>query len=333
MNQLSWSHILQRAESEASGEAGTVVIDFENRDSQKPDNQRQSGSNTAKQAQTGDGLKHAANRPPQDGGRRGFKKIPARHETILDEKNHPRYKREQLAGTHPVPAVGIRRREIPPSAAPAPQKAKASRAKNLLAAILALAVFGVAAYKIKQESGEQNRELALTDETRQSGNITAAISSTTNNTSSDSANVAAVLEQKPEFDGNRLDLRPSLAEPGDMSLSDQAVLSPGAGDDSPAPSAKEPAFQLRGPSTETENTMLRRGRNMIERGHIAGARLIFQHLAEQNSALGAFALAQTYDPDFLSGYGALGAQPDKKLAAKWYERAAELTNLGTKPNQ
>ena len=73
-----------------------------------------------------------------------------------------------------------------------------------------------------------------------------------------------------------------------------------------------------------EQSMLCRARELMERGHISGARLIFEHLALQQSALGAFALAQTYDEKFLRTLSVAGMEPDPKLAAKWYRRAAEL---------
>jgi hypothetical protein len=73
-----------------------------------------------------------------------------------------------------------------------------------------------------------------------------------------------------------------------------------------------------------EQSMLRRARELMERGHVSGARLIFEHLALRQSALGAFALAQTYDEKFLKGFFVKGLEADQKLAAKWYRRAAEL---------
>jgi hypothetical protein len=76
-------------------------------------------------------------------------------------------------------------------------------------------------------------------------------------------------------------------------------------------------------SRAEEESMLRRAHELMERGHVTGARLIFEHLALRQSALGAFALAQTYDEKFLKSVGAQLA-PDQKLAAKWYRRAAEL---------
>jgi hypothetical protein len=79
-------------------------------------------------------------------------------------------------------------------------------------------------------------------------------------------------------------------------------------------------------SGSEEQAMLRRARELMERGHITGARLIFEHLALQQSALGAFALAQTYDEKFLSTFFVKGLQPDQKLAGKWYRRAAELAS-------
>ncbi len=79
-----------------------------------------------------------------------------------------------------------------------------------------------------------------------------------------------------------------------------------------------------GISGADEQFMLRRARELMERGHISGARLIFEHLASQQSALGAFALAQTYDEKFLKTISIQGMTPDPRLAAKWYRRAAEL---------
>jgi hypothetical protein len=81
-----------------------------------------------------------------------------------------------------------------------------------------------------------------------------------------------------------------------------------------------------------EQSMLRRARELMERGHIAGARLIFEHLALQQSALGAFALAQTYDEKFLKTVAVVGMEPDTKLAAKWYRRAAELGSQSAQKN-
>lgn len=81
-----------------------------------------------------------------------------------------------------------------------------------------------------------------------------------------------------------------------------------------------------------EQSMLRRARELLERGHIAGARLIFEHLALQQSALGAFALAQTYDEKFLKTVAVVGMEPDTKLAAKWYRRAAELGSQSAQRN-
>jgi TPR repeat protein len=46
----------------------------------------------------------------------------------------------------------------------------------------------------------------------------------------------------------------------------------------------------------------------------------------QGSARGAFALGQTYDPDFLKRMNVVGMQPDFKTAKKWYEKAAQMGN-------
>ena len=146
--------------------------------------------------------------------------------------------------------------------------------------------------------------------------------------------------------GNRVDLHPSLAdETGSSSNADaangdrqalyaemeQAVKSYLARENgakaAPAQTAERVAASTAAQSG-SEEAMLRRGRELMERGHVSGARLIFEHLAEQNSALGAFALAQTYDARYLTKNGLSGASPDDKLAAQWYQRAVELGSSG-----
>lgn len=72
--------------------------------------------------------------------------------------------------------------------------------------------------------------------------------------------------------------------------------------------------------------MLSRGANLMDDGDIAGARLIFEYLAEQGSASGAVAFAKSFDPNlFEKGY-IKGPQPSTEDAMKWYRRAAELGN-------
>jgi hypothetical protein len=77
-------------------------------------------------------------------------------------------------------------------------------------------------------------------------------------------------------------------------------------------------------SPEQEGRSLQKGANLMKAGDIAAARLIFEELARKNSADGARALAETFDPKILGGVLIAGLHPDIDLAKKWYRRAAEL---------
>lgn len=78
-------------------------------------------------------------------------------------------------------------------------------------------------------------------------------------------------------------------------------------------------------SEPEEKAMLARSREMLETGDVAGARLVLDYLARHGSAGGAFALAQTYDPQFLESLSVRGGvRPDMAKALKWYRKAAEL---------
>lgn len=78
-----------------------------------------------------------------------------------------------------------------------------------------------------------------------------------------------------------------------------------------------------------EAVLLARGKDVMQQGGIAAARLIFQALATRGSADGALALAQSYDPAFVAR-SASAPEPNLAEARKWYERAAELGNTDAK---
>jgi hypothetical protein len=74
-------------------------------------------------------------------------------------------------------------------------------------------------------------------------------------------------------------------------------------------------------------SLLKRGRDLIASGDIAGARLMLTLVAESGSAEAAFVLAGTFDPDVLANLRAIGVQGDPTKARTWYTRAAELGSL------
>ena len=74
--------------------------------------------------------------------------------------------------------------------------------------------------------------------------------------------------------------------------------------------------------------LLARARRLIGEGDIAGARLLFLHLAEAGDGDGeaAYELARTFDAQVLAELGARGIDSDPTRARGWYERAAESGN-------
>ncbi|WP_088347106.1 MULTISPECIES: SEL1-like repeat protein [Rhodomicrobium] len=83
-------------------------------------------------------------------------------------------------------------------------------------------------------------------------------------------------------------------------------------------------------SPQAEAVLLARGREVLEQGGIAAARIIFEELATHGSAAGALALARSYDPAYAGASRGSAPPPNLAEARKWYERAAELGNPDAK---
>jgi hypothetical protein len=69
--------------------------------------------------------------------------------------------------------------------------------------------------------------------------------------------------------------------------------------------------------------LMARAMRLLGEGDIAGARLLFMHLAERGESDAAYELARTFDGEVLSELGARGVGPDRTRAVGWYERASE----------
>jgi hypothetical protein len=70
--------------------------------------------------------------------------------------------------------------------------------------------------------------------------------------------------------------------------------------------------------------LLKRGKDLIATGDLAGARLMLQRAADANHAEAALALGATYDPLVLRELKVYGLPPDAAMARVWYEKAIEL---------
>jgi hypothetical protein len=73
------------------------------------------------------------------------------------------------------------------------------------------------------------------------------------------------------------------------------------------------------------------GAELMANGDITAARTMFQRAAEAGEAAGAFALAETYDPEVLGRLRLRGGiTPDLAVARTWYERARDLGSLAAR---
>jgi TPR repeat protein len=91
------------------------------------------------------------------------------------------------------------------------------------------------------------------------------------------------------------------------------------------PAARPPDVPVLSPEArERALRLVKKGNEQLAEGAIAQARLLYERAAEAGSALGAMALAATYDPAELQRLGALGLKADRDAARRWYERARQL---------
>jgi hypothetical protein len=127
----------------------------------------------------------------------------------------------------------------------------------------------------------------------------------------------------------------SLGNPADSPASpamDAAKMNAGQ----PAPSASALAIAIPAPRTPTaEQRSLAaiyasRGDEMLSIKDISAARKYYEYAANAGSARAATALAESYDPAFLTQLGAVGIRPDPALAAAWYGRAVALGDAETR---
>ena len=73
--------------------------------------------------------------------------------------------------------------------------------------------------------------------------------------------------------------------------------------------------------------LMARAMRLLGEGDIAGARLLFIHLAEQGESEAAYELARTFDAEVLTELGARGVGPDRTRAVGWYEWASETGSV------
>ncbi|MDZ4789709.1 MAG: hypothetical protein SGJ17_00625 [Hyphomicrobiales bacterium] len=80
----------------------------------------------------------------------------------------------------------------------------------------------------------------------------------------------------------------------------------------------------KGISEAEETAMISRANLVLKNSDVSAARLLFEHLARRGSAKAAFAMGQTYDPEFLKTLFVKGLKADIEKAKAWYRRSVEL---------
>jgi TPR repeat protein len=68
---------------------------------------------------------------------------------------------------------------------------------------------------------------------------------------------------------------------------------------------------------------------LLDRGDVSGARLLFRRAAETGDARAALGLARTFDAKVLRTLRVYGVRPDPDQAALWYARSKTLENLAS----
>jgi len=164
---------------------------------------------------------------------------------------------------------------------------------------------------------------------------------------------AAMPQQLPEPQATAPPLRPEAPAPQIASLPPPTSPAPAANGPGPAdanPAATDPKPVASPPSAPSQgapaqgapaqaapaapqaavvldeneiDTLIRRGKNLLNEGDFSGARVLFERAANAGSAEAALALGSTYDPNVIKRLGAIMVRPDIASARKWYQLAAE----------
>jgi hypothetical protein len=324
MNQVPWRRILERAGDEAPGDRGASVINLRDHASDRQQARREPP--LVEDSDLESELKRALDRANRKEREQSATRSPPRG---APQDGRARAAPQQRSAPMLRPDMAMHQQPLilPPSA----QKKSGSGARNLLAISLSAAVIGFAFYQLGNQWSEINsgqQADVSPPALEQFGTIPAPALS-----AKSTDRIGSGERSRAEFEGNRLDLRPSFAteanpQPTRANREQLAALSEDIEQAAKLMARQEASQPVRasGQSAEgTEQTMLRRGHDMVQQGRVESARLVFEHLAEQKSALGAFALAQTYDARFLQERGIRDVSPDPALAAQWYQKAAELT--------
>lgn len=91
-----------------------------------------------------------------------------------------------------------------------------------------------------------------------------------------------------------------------------------------SPANPAPVQSLNG---DVASNLMKRGQDFLGTGDIAAARILFKRLADAGIADGAFAMARTYDPRYLTEHKVIGVVGDESKARVFYQQAAQLGSV------
>ena len=110
-------------------------------------------------------------------------------------------------------------------------------------------------------------------------------------------------------------------------ITKEPVPSVPATTEDPVPSApSQPEISL---SPAEIERLLARGHEMLERGDIASARLLFRRVVAAGDRRGAKGMGMTYDPRVFARLPVAGVTPDPEQAEIWYRKAQEESTFPT----
>lgn len=139
---------------------------------------------------------------------------------------------------------------------------------------------------------------------------------------------AQQLASLPAPDSPPANIRPSPApvvnEPAPRPVDANPASAPAPVQTAPAqaapPNIAKPAVVL---DQSEIDTLIRRGKNLLNDGDFAAARVLFERAANAGSADAALALGSTYDPNVIKRLGAIMVKADVEKARQWYQLAAD----------
>jgi hypothetical protein len=144
--------------------------------------------------------------------------------------------------------------------------------------------------------------------------------------------LGSVLAHAPRDYVGAMDAAIDLRSPGDTLLDSQVVRLEWVSKTPYSPNVATPLIPaarpgLRRLEPDEIARLVQRGRQLLQTGDIASARLALRRAAEASNAEAALALGTTFDPATLRDIGVLGFASNAGQARQWYQKAAELGSI------